>query len=155
MVIREVSYRQLDKVRGQLIRFLKLYGDKRLTHKALRWMKNLPAEPYKDGTLIAVVLDKRRLTGVIAIGRYGIEEAIIAVKPSCRQQGLGKDLVSYVLQKIDRMYARVATDNIPSLKLCFSLGMVAFDMFTGVTGKPTLWLGIGKWDKNEVRGVTI
>jgi hypothetical protein len=42
-------------------------------------------------------------------------------------------------------------DNIPSLKLCFSIGMVAFDLFTGVTGKPTLWLGIGKWDREEVK----
>lgn len=154
MVIREVPYGQLDKVRPLLIRFLRSYGDRRLTHKALRWLKSLPTEPYKEGTIIAVALDEKRLAGVIAVGQYGIQEAIIAVKPHYRKHGLGKDLVRFIMQNINRMYARVATDNIPSLKLCFALGMVAFDLFTGVTGKPTLWLGLGKWDKDEVQGLS-
>ena len=133
MVIREVPYSQLDRVRPQIIRFLRLYGDKRLTHEALRWMKRLPAEPYEAGTVVAVALEGKHLVGVVAIGDYGKEVAIIAIKPNYRQHGLGKELVRYILQKFDRLYARVATDNIPSLKLCFSLGMVAFDLFTGVT----------------------
>lgn len=151
MIIREIPYHQLDRVRSRLLRFLKRYGEKRLTHKALRWLQALPAQPYNEGTFIAVALEERRLVGVIAIGSHGKEEAIIAVKPSVRRHGVGKKLVRYVLQKVDRLYVRVATDNIPSLKLCFSFGMVAFDLFAGVTGKPTLWLGAGNWDRNEVK----
>lgn len=151
LVIREVPYRQLDKVRPQLLRFLRLYGDKRLTHKALRWLKQLPAEPYQKGTIIAVALDDRRLVGLAAIGNFGLDESIIAVKPDYRKRGLGQDLIRFLLQDVDRLYAKIATDNIPSLKLCFSMGMVAFDLFIGVTGKPTLWLGLGNWDRKEVR----
>lgn len=150
MHIREVPYSQLNKVRRRLLHFLRLYGDKRLTHKALRWLSTLPPQPYEEGTVIAVALDGRRLVGVIAIGQYGKEESIIAVKPNYRQSGVGRQLVHYALEHLDRLYSRVAMDNIPSLKLCFSIGMVAFDLFTGVTGKPTLWLGIGKWDREEV-----
>lgn len=151
MLIREVPYQKLEQVRPKLIRFLRLYGDKRITHKALRWLNRLPAAPYGEGTMIAIALDQKRLAGVLVIGRYGIEESLIAVKPRYRKAGLGKELVQYCFRTIDRMYARVATDNVPSLKLCFALGMVAFDLFTGVTGKPTLWFGLGNWDKNETR----
>lgn len=151
MVIREIPYHQLDHVRSRLLRFLKRYGEKRLTHKALRWLRTLPAQPYSEGTLVAVALEQRRLVGIVAIGSHGKEEAIIAVKPSSRRHGVGKNLVHYVLQKVDRLYVRVATDNTPSLKLCFSFGMVAFDLFTGVTGKPTLWLGAGNWVRSEVK----
>lgn len=149
--IRDVPYHKLEKVRPQLIRFLRLYGDKRLTHQALRWLHRLPAKPYEQGTLLAVALDDNRLVGVIAVGQYGTEESIIAVKPQYRKQGLGKDLVHHIFQTVDRLYARVASDNLPSLKLCFSMGMVAFDLFTGITGKPTLWLGLGNWNKTDVQ----
>lgn len=151
MVVREVPYQQLDNVRPQLIHFLRLYGDKRLTHKALRWLKQLPAEPYQKGTQIAVALEGKQLVGLAAIGNYGLVESLIAVKPTYRTQGIGQDLIRFLLQDIDRLYAKVATDNIPSLKLCLSMGMVAFDLFTGVTGKPTLWLGLGNWDQAEVK----
>lgn len=151
LFIREVPYRQLERVRPQLIHFLRRYGDKRVTHKAISWLKQLPAEPYPKGTLIAVALDGKYLVGVTAIGNYGLDESLIAVKPAYRTKGIGKDLVRFILRDVDRLYAKVATDNIPSLKLCLSMGMVAFDLFTGVTGKPTLWLGLGNWDRTEVR----
>ena len=153
MVVREIPLEKLDRYRARLLRFLRTYGDRRLTYKALRWLRDLPAKPA-DGTVMAVALDGKWLAGVIAIGNYGLAESIIAVKPVYRNKGIGKWLTRYVIDKHGRMYARVALDNIPSLKLCFSLDMVAFDLFTGVTGKPTFWLGAGDWDKEEVARYT-
>ena len=113
MHIREVPYSQLNKVRRRLLHFLRLYGDKRLAHKALRWLSTLPPiQPVEEGTVIAVALDGRRLVGVIAMDSTGKEKSIIAVKPDYRQSGVGRQLVHYALEHLDRLYARVAMDNI-------------------------------------------
>jgi hypothetical protein len=55
-------------------------------------------------------------------------------------------------QQLGKVYTRVAYDNIPSLKLCFRCGLTAFAMTKGPTGKPTLWLGGGDYQKEEVEG---
>lgn len=153
MVIRDIPLRTLDKYRSRLLLFLRKYGDQRLTHKALRWLRDLPLGLELLGTAIAVAVHNKQLVGIIAVGKYGVDEAIIAVKPTARKKGVAKQLVSFIVNRLGRMYARVAVDNTASLNLCFSMNMVAFDMFTGVTGKPTLWLGAGDWRREEIEGI--
>ncbi|KPC73823.1 hypothetical protein ADL26_12240 [Thermoactinomyces vulgaris] len=150
MFIRNLTPRQLAANLPAVLNFMKRYGDGRITHRALRWLKQLNTAAQSEGTLIAVALHQRKLSGVIAIGHYGLQEAIIAVHPDFRKQGVGESLVRHTLDRIGKLYTRVACDNTASLKLCFRCGLVAFDLFKGPTGKPTLWLGGGNFDPQEI-----
>lgn len=99
---------------------------------------------------MAIATEERRLVGVIAFGRYGLEESFIVVHPNHRNRKIGELLLNYSLNSLKKVYTRVACDNIPSLKLCFSCGLVAFRMIRGPTGKPTLCLAGGDWNPEEV-----
>lgn len=131
----------LRRVRPLLLNFSKRHGDRRITHRAMRWLRNLTGDPYPGGTWLAAALDGRRLVGFILFGNYGLDEAFIVVHPEYRKQAVGESLLKAALHTLDRVYTRVACDNIPSLKLCFKEGLVAFHLITGPTGKPTLCLG--------------
>ncbi|MDR6226657.1 GNAT family N-acetyltransferase [Desmospora profundinema] len=140
----------LARHRDRLIRFSLRFGDKRITHKALRWLKQVPVnQPFPEGTWMAIALDRDRLCGFILFGRFGLEEAFIVVHPSKRRQRVAEQLLELALNRLDRIYTRVACDNIPSLKLCFAMGLVAFRLVTGPTGKPTLILASGNWSQEE------
>ncbi|WP_124726905.1 GNAT family N-acetyltransferase [Staphylospora marina] len=151
ITIRRISPGELPKVRHVIVRFMKLHGDGRITHRALRWLSRLTPENVPEGTWIAAALEKNRLVGVIAFGRFGIDESFIAVHPSKRNQGVGEALLREAMNHLDKIYTRVACDNIPSLKLCFSCGLKAFNLFKGPTGKPTLWLGWGNYHPDEIK----
>ncbi|MFD1425974.1 GNAT superfamily N-acetyltransferase [Kroppenstedtia sanguinis] len=139
----------LRRVRPQLLRFSKRHGDRRITHRALRWLRSLTGDPFPGGTWLAAALDGQRLAGFILFGKYGLEESFIVVHPEYRKQAVAESLLEAALHTLDRVYTRVACDNIPSLKLCFKQGLVAFQLVTGPTGKPTLCLGGGNWSRKE------
>ncbi len=146
----KVNSKTSERVRTPLIRFIKQYGDGHITQKGIRWLKTTPFDELSyNGNLIHVYLDGKKIVGVLAIANYGLEQALIAVHPDYRQSGIAYDLVTNALKEINRLYVKVANDNIPSLKLCFSLGMHAFDLTKGPTGKPTLILGLGNWNAEE------
>lgn len=141
-----------DHFRRSLIRFIIKYGDGHITKRAISWLKRSPFSTIdqENGDLVHVFLnDKNRMIAVLAIGHFGLEQAIIVVHPRARKTGVANRLVIEALKAIDRFYVKVANDNVPSLKLCFSVGMRAFDLIKGPTGKPTFVLGIGDWDANE------
>lgn len=150
-MIRVVSIRPalLRRVRPLILRFCKRHGDRRITHRALRWLQGLREDGFSKGTWLAAALDGRRLAGVILFGSYGLDEAFIVVHPDYRKQAVGETLLAAALDSLDRVYTRVACDNLPSLKLCFKLGLVAFHLTTGPTGKPTLCLAGGNWSASE------
>ncbi|PTX63270.1 acetyltransferase (GNAT) family protein [Melghirimyces profundicolus] len=139
------------RLRPAIVRFSQRYGDRRITHRALRWLKNLNANPFPEGTWMAAAIDGKKLVGFILFGSYGLEEAYIVVHPGHRKRKVGESLLEQALSSLDRIYTRVACDNIPSLKLCFKSGLVAFHLITGPTGKPTLCLGGGNWKAEEFR----
>ena len=151
MMIRTLSLEKLPEVRPILIRFLKKHGDGRITHKAIRWLKQIQATEVKPGTLILLAFHQQKLVGLMAFSHYGIEHAITAVHPNWRKQGIGMAMLKKALSQLKKVYTRVAYDNIPSLKLCFSCGLVAFDMIKGPTGKPTLLLGGGEWKHEDIQ----
>ncbi|MBA4495248.1 GNAT family N-acetyltransferase [Paenactinomyces guangxiensis] len=150
MNIRILSPRELDHVRSTIIRFMRKYGDGRITHHALRWFGQFNPDESTPGSFVAAALEGKKITGIIVFGNYGIDESFIAVHPGFRKQGVGEALLKHAIGHLDKVYTRVACDNVGSLKLCFSCGLVAFRLFKGPTGKPTLWLAGGNWNPKEV-----
>ncbi|BCU81019.1 hypothetical protein JIR001_08020 [Polycladomyces abyssicola] len=152
MHIQILTPRQLSRHRLKILSFFRKYGEKRITHKALRWLQQLSGEQYPEGTLVSIAFENKQAIGIIVFGRYGLDESMIAVHPAFRKKGIGEALLGHAIDDLGKVYTRVACDNTPSLKLCFSSGLVAFRLFLGPTGKPTLWLAGGDWDPSEVTG---
>jgi GNAT superfamily N-acetyltransferase len=151
MNIRKTTYSEIEKRRQIFIQFIKKFGDGRITHRAIRWFRQLDENQFQQpGTLIAIATDQNRLAGIILFADYGKQEAFIVVHPQYRQKGIGEKLVSFSLTLLPKIYTKVAYDNIPSLKLCFACGLKAFRLFKGPTGKPTFWLGAGDFHESEV-----
>ncbi|RKD23761.1 GNAT family N-acetyltransferase [Ammoniphilus oxalaticus] len=151
MQVKQITPETLPAVRPKLIRFLNLHGDKRITRQGIRWLERLQAEKLNQkGDVILVAVEQKKLTGLLAISDYGRKESIVVVHRQHRQKKTGINLISEILKRVDKCYGRVALDNVPSLKMCFAMGMVGFKIIEGPTGKPTLWLGLGNWKKEDV-----
>ena len=151
MKILQLSSEQFTKHRTTLLQFIRRHGEQRITLRALRWLKKLPPSKLNQpGTMILTALHHGRIEGILVIGEYGREEALVVVHPETRNSGVGKEMLDHLFRKIDRAYGRVAIDNIPSMKMCFGMGMVAIHLTTGPTGKPTLWFGMGNWSLDDL-----
>ncbi|MXQ54138.1 GNAT family N-acetyltransferase [Shimazuella alba] len=150
MKITTFTLPNLMPYRQKVILFLRKNGEGRITHRALRWLSNISTSEHTPGSIALVALEEKQLAGVMIFSRYGIEEAITAVHPRYRKQGVGEALLMEAKEKLGKVYTRVACDNIPSLKLCFRCGFTAFQLFKGPTGKPTLWLGGGEYDPKDI-----
>ncbi|SFI83139.1 GNAT family N-acetyltransferase [Thermoflavimicrobium dichotomicum] len=150
MNLHMLKKQDLERLRPALLRLIRFAGDGRITHRAIRWLNRLQLTDDKPGTVIAISFDQKKCTGLIAFGHYGLEESFIVVHPQYRKRGVGEALVKFVLSHLDKVYTRVACDNIPSLKLCFACGLTAFQLTKGPTGKPTLWLGGGNWKRQDL-----
>lgn len=151
MSIVNLSAHQFFSIRKKLIYFLRQHGDRRITTQAIRWLKQATRKEFeKEGFLALCSLKQNRLIGVLIVADYGIKESFIAVHKHYRNQHVAKNMLQHALRHLGKMYGRVAIDNIPSLKVCLDNGMVAFHLFTGVTNKPTLWLGGGNWKKEDI-----
>lgn len=150
MIVRAFTPDEIIKIRPKLVQFIRKYGDGRITTKAIRWFQQLKINTIPSGSLVAVVVSGKQIIGATVVGDYGRQESIIVVHPDHRKHGVGEALLKLTLQKLGKFYSRVACDNIPSLKLCFSCGLTAFHLIKGPTGKPTLWLGGGDYNKQEI-----
>lgn len=151
MEIIRVDPAMWSKIKDRVVRFIQKYGEGRITRKAIRWLKELNGEHLqKNGTFILIAAEEKKILGVIAVSNYGIDQSVVVVNPEVRQRGVGKTMIQHLLEHAEKLYGRVALDNIPSLKMCFSIGMVGFKLVEGPTGKPTLWLGLGNWKKEDV-----
>jgi len=140
-----------DQHRPILVQFIERYGDQHITKKAISWLKQTPFSRInpENGDLIHIIMEKKRIIGVLIIANYGFNQAFIVVHPNTRQKGIAIQLIHQAQKRLNRFYVKVAHDNIPSLKLCFATGMKAFDLTKGPTGKPTLILGSGEWSKED------
>lgn len=150
MKITSFTLPNLMPYRQKIILFLRKNGEGRITHRALRWLSRISTSENTPGSIALVALEEKQLAGVMIFSRYGIEEAITAVHPRYRKQGIGEALLLEAIEKLGKVYTRVACDNVASLKLCFRCGLQAFSIFKGPTGKPTLWLGGGNYDPNDI-----
>lgn len=148
----KVSNYSSDTLRKNIIKFVNMYGDGHITKRTIRYLTNTSFSElnFDKGDLIHIIIGKdKKIYGLIIIINYGLDYSIIVVKPEMRNKGLANNLSSEILLDIDRLYTKVAIDNIPSLKHCFSTGMQAFKLTKGPTGKTTLIFGLGKWSKTE------
>lgn len=154
MNIKTLNNLQLKRYVTQIVKFIKRYGDKRITRTAIEKINDVSTSQSitlnKDGHYALCALEGNKLVGFLMVVDYGREESIIVIHKHYRNQDLAQRMVQQTIDTLTKLYGRVAIDNIPSLKVCLSNGMVAFDLFKGPTGKPTLWLGGGNWSKEDV-----
>ena len=108
MRVRLIDGKILERHRSTLVTFLRRYGNQRITHRALQWLKHLQLNKQKPGTFVAVCFSDKKLIGVMAIGNYGLEEAVIAVHPEYRKRGVGEALLNFSLEHTHKIYTRVA-----------------------------------------------
>lgn len=148
MQIKSIKSSQLPHIKEQLLKFINFHGDKRITKKGIRWLTDLSRDELKeDGNSIIIASEKKQLIGFIAVSNFGINHSFIAVHNDYRRKGTAKLLLKKVIKRMGRFYARIALDNIPSLRTCISTGMVAFKIEKGPTGKPTILMRWGPPDK--------
>lgn len=113
----------------------------RITPEALKWLDGLNEHDLNyQGNLVVLILYGRRLVGALACSDYGREQSLIVVHRDHRGNGLGRHLVRGALKHLKEFHARVASDNLPSLKLFFGAGLVAYDVFVRPNGKIILKL---------------
>ncbi|AMA73989.1 MULTISPECIES: GNAT family N-acetyltransferase [Aneurinibacillus] len=154
MFIHELSPALFSRTREKLLRFIHVHGDRRITARAIRWLRALPAEMLEEeGNIVLIYTQNSKLLGCIAVYGYGTQESFLVVHQKAREQGIGTALTNAALSRLGKLYVRVAADNTASLKTCFTIGMVAFACVRGVTGKPTLWLAAGDWRKEDVKTI--
>lgn len=135
--------RQWNARLAGLLDFLREYGEQRITLRGCRVLARLtPEQLAKPGVslLIATVRGQtgRQLAGVSFVSGYGKEACLVAVHPLYRNKHTGTALLSAQLRRLGSLECSVASDNIPSLKMCFNSGLAAVGLITGPTGKPTL-----------------
>lgn len=151
MNLRILNYMLFLKNRPLFLRFIREHGDSRITHHAIGWLRNLSEEAFnKDGNIVIAVMDGRRLVGLGAVSNYGLNESLAVVHRQYRQKDIGRQLIRAFVDNLGKFYGRVALDNIASLKMCFAAGLYGFKLTTGPTGKPTLWVGGGNIDMEDV-----
>lgn len=115
----------------------------RINRNALRQLAVLTPEQLSSpgSSLLCAYLRTEqglRIAGFCLALNYGEEACIVVVRPLYRGRRLGARLLSAQLKQLRRLTCSVAADNMASLKTCFGAGLVAHEMTTGPTGKPTL-----------------
>lgn len=148
-----VEHRHLHRLKTVIARFVRLHGDRRITRKARLWLKKVTAQQLRQpGNLLLLCHTESRLIGVLAAGDHGREVMMIAVHRKHRSRHVGQQLLSRALSQLERMHARVALDNVPSIALFFASGWHAHGLKKGATGKPTLlFAGERRKQMNEER----
>lgn len=151
MKILHLNYLKVEKYRKNIVNFIKKNGDRRITKEAINWVSKAGQQDIdREGTILLACMDMNKVVGVLIAADYGREESFIVVHKGYRNQNIAKTMVKECIQNVGKIYGRIAVDNTPSLKVCLDNDMVAFHLFEGPTGKPTLWLGGGNWTKEDV-----
>ncbi|MBH5317253.1 GNAT family N-acetyltransferase [Paenibacillus sp. GSMTC-2017] len=132
------------KERRRLLSFIVRFGEKRITVAALHAIRSLDEswlQADESGyTRATIVIAKRsgHLTGLGFASDGGDGGCLIVVHPSARRTGTGSAIMTSMMNTLGRLACHVAADNIPSMALCFGLGMRAVSIHKGPTGKSTL-----------------
>ncbi|MEK3881758.1 GNAT family N-acetyltransferase [Paenibacillus sp. PL2-23] len=132
------------KEKRRLLGFIIRFGEKRITIAALHALRSLdPAwlTPDEDGLSKAVVIVAKqhgRVAGIGFAADGGDGGCLLVVHPSARRSGAGSRLMRAMMHALGHLACHVAADNIPSMALCFALGMKAVSIHKGPTGKSTL-----------------
>lgn len=128
----------------KLLGFIIRFGEKRITVASLHALRSLEPSwlmPDESGcSRAAIVISKSggRITGLGFAADGGDGGCLIVVHPAARRTGTGSAIMQCMMRALGRLACHVAADNIPSMALCFSLGMKAVSIHKGPTGKSTL-----------------
>jgi RimJ/RimL family protein N-acetyltransferase len=154
MEIIKLDYVLYKRHHRKWLKFIQQYGDQRITHTVRKWFASISPEEFEQpGTDILIAVGNRLIVGISGFSQYGLQHSFAVIHPDHRSHGIGKEMLQTHIQHLGKVYTRVALDNIPSMKVCFSNQMVAFKLFNGPTGKPTLWFGGGQWSQKDVENV--
>lgn len=130
--------------RRRLLSFVLRYGEKRITTASLQALRDLePAWLEADGSgysraVVAVTKQHGRLTGLGFASDGGDGGCLLVVHPGARRHGAGTVVMKAMIGRLGRLACHVAADNVPSMALCFRIGMKAVSIHKGPTGKSTL-----------------
>lgn len=143
--IYDTDIRQWKSRLAGLLEFIREHGERRITNQACKVLARLTPEQLSEpgvSLLVATVRGQqgRQLAGVCFVSRFGEEACLIAVHPFYRDRHIGTSLMAAQLERLGRLECCVACDNTASLKMCFNNGLVAVQLTSGPTGKPTLLL---------------
>lgn len=130
--------------RRKLFRFVLGFGEKRITLAALRAMRGLEPSWLDIGdnghsrAAVVVIKSKGALAGIGFAADGGDGGCLLVVHPDARRHGTGTAIMKALITRLGFLACHVASDNIPSMALCFGLGMKAVSIHRGPTGKSTL-----------------
>ncbi|MCR2802547.1 GNAT family N-acetyltransferase [Paenibacillus soyae] len=132
------------KEKRRLLGFIIRFGEKRITVASLHALRSLEPSwllPDENGlSRAAVVVAKQngRVAGLGFAADGGDGGCLLVVHPGARRSGTGSMLMRAMMNALGHLACHVAADNIPSMALCFALGMKAVSIHKGPTGKSTL-----------------
>ncbi len=138
-----VKYKQVTAANwsaatNTILDLVRKHHDKHITRKAYNHLRLLkPTSLNKDGVALWTAWNGRQLVGMILCEGYGVRTSMMVVHREFRSQGIAKELLRQATFSMGRFYGEVAADNTASLKACFGMGLVAYDVFLR-KGKPTL-----------------
>ncbi|RAP75491.1 GNAT family N-acetyltransferase [Paenibacillus montanisoli] len=146
MQVKLLTPSQWSAAKEKVTRFLYRYGDNRITNAALVALRELPHAQLAEGrsgeapsAAIAVAISSSGKLMACAFAEDGGERAcFVVVAPEFRGQGAGSALLKALRRRLGSLTCSVASDNAPSMAMCFRAGMKAVSLHTGPTGKPTL-----------------
>lgn len=130
--------------RKRLLVFALRNGEKRITASSLRSLRDLePAALEADGSgyskaVVAVTKQNGTITGLGFASDGGDDGCLLVVRQGARRLGTGTMLMKAMIGRLGRLACHVAADNVPSMALCFRIGMKAVSIHRGPTGKSTL-----------------
>lgn len=138
-----IEFRQVGKadwrgLRPNVLRLMRAHGDRHITPKALRHVRDLrSSQVAQEGNVVVTAWSEQQLIGVIVCEQFGKRTSAAVVHPSFRSQGVGRGLLHRALRQLGRFYGEIAADNLASLRHAFAAGMIAYDAFIR-RGKVTL-----------------
>lgn len=122
-------------------RFVRTYKDKHITPETSANLKALTRDDIdKPGTIALVAVENKRIMGVLIGGGYGHDFSLAVVRRGERSRGLGKQLLRRAIEELGSFHVEIASDNVPSLKIAFSCGLLAYGVFVRDNGKVVLRL---------------
>ena len=111
-------------------RLIRNHKDGHITVKGFKQFSQITKDKIskKENTLI-LALYNNKVVGMLACGEKGHNFAITVVHKDYRGHGIAKGMLKKAIDECGSFYCEVASDNLPSLKTCFTCNMVATDAF--------------------------
>lgn len=123
----QMNYRHYKPI---AIKLIKAHRDRHITINGFKAFLQLNRrEIDKKGNAVILALEDDKLIGVLACSDQGREFAIVVVHRDFRNMGIAQSMLQKTIEQCGGFYCEIASDNLPSLKTCFALNMVAYDAF--------------------------